>query len=80
MNLMDISTKDWHKTACAVAGAGVEGMLGPSPVPGHTIVGPVRPRHSPTTPPRLPSGPAPSIYTSAARCNSCAADMSRAGR
>eukprot|EP01052_Picozoa_sp_SAG31_P043670 SAG31_NODE_7350_length_1712_cov_1.873528_3_plen_152_part_00 len=41
MNLMDIKTKKWHKSACAVAGNGVEGLLGPSPVPSHTIVGPV---------------------------------------
>ena len=43
MNLMDITTKKWHKSACAVAGAGVEGLLGPSPVAGHTIVGPISP-------------------------------------
>jgi xylulokinase len=42
MNLMDIVTKDWHKSACAIAGEGIEGLLGPSPVPAHTVVGPVR--------------------------------------
>ena len=42
MNLMDIVSKDWHKSACAIAGEGIEGLLGPSPVPAHTVVGPVR--------------------------------------
>jgi xylulokinase len=60
MNLMDILTKKWHKSACAIAGAGVEGLLGPSPVPAHTVVGPVR--LSPLAPrPPIPASAACSV-------------------
>ena len=40
---MDIKSKSWHKSCCAVSGAGVEGLLGPSPVPAHTIIGDISP-------------------------------------
>lgn len=79
MNLMDIITKDWHKSACAIAGEGVEGLLGPSPVPAHTVVGPVRslklvsPLQTPRVALTVPTSwrPRPLTPTAVPACTTC---------